>query len=199
MKKYIIGIDEVGRGALAGPITVGAVLIRTNHLNISSAYRSLGRLKDSKRLSAKQREAWFRYFKGHPMVEFAIARVYPRQIEKMNISRAANLAAHRAYKRLVAGCRSAAARSPIFLDGGLFLGNGGQPKNAKTVIKGDEKIRAVAIASIVAKVSRDRSMHCLAAKYPAYGLGAHKGYGTKAHYKALKRHGPSEIHRMTFL
>jgi ribonuclease HII len=91
------------------------------------------------------------------------------------------------------------ANVSIFLDGGLFLGEGVQPKNAKTVIKGDEKIPAVAIASIIAKVHRDRFMVRLAKKYPAYGFEQHKGYGTKAHYKVLRKCGPLDIHRKMFL
>ena len=203
MKKYIIGIDEVGRGSLAGPIVVAAALVKG-----TIRVRRLGKLRDSKKLSPKQRMAWFAYFNGDPKIGFAVARVYPRRIEKMNISRAANLAAERAYKMLIAnrpafaetsaGKQSLVAKARVFLDGGLFLGNGEQPRNVKTVIKGDEKIPAVAIASIVAKVTRDRFMVRLAKKYPAYGFEKHKGYGTKAHYEALGKHGSCDAHRKTF-
>lgn len=117
----------------------------------------------------------------------------------MNISRAANVAALAAYKKLMRDHGPGIAHTKIFLDGGLFLGNGEQPKNAKTIIKGDEKIPAVAIASIIAKVTRDRFMVRLAKKYPAYGFEAHKGYGTKAHYKALNEYGSCSAHRRTFL
>ncbi len=210
-KKWIIGIDEVGRGALAGPVVVAAALMPARSVVVPSLARNLRKkisrearndkpqLRDSKRLSPKQRAAWFAYVKNAPAIDFAVARVYPRRIEKMNISRAANLAAFRACKRLMAGRGLRVANVSIFLDGGLFLGQGVQPKNAKTVIKGDEKIPAVAIASIVAKVHRDRFMVRLAKKYPAYGFDAHKGYGTKVHYKALKKYGPSDVHRRTFL
>lgn len=197
MKKYIIGIDEVGRGALAGPVVVAAVLIKDQRT--VRAHRELGKLKDSKKLSPKQRGAWLAYFKKNTAIDFAASRVYPRRIEKINISRAANLAAERACKKLIADHRLSVSRLRILLDGGLFLGNGEQPKNAKTIVKGDEKIPAVAIASIIAKVSRDRFMCRLAKKYPVYGFDVHKGYGTKVHYKALKKHGPSDMHRMTFL
>jgi ribonuclease HII len=198
MKKYVIGIDEVGRGALAGPIVVAAAKISPNRKS-RIANRPLGKLRDSKKLSPRQRAAWFAYLKDHPAVEFAIARIYPRRIERMNISRAANLAAERACKKLIADRKSLIVRSRIFLDGGLFLGNGEQPRSARTVVKGDEKIPAIAVASIIAKVTRDRFMVRLAKRYPAYGFEVHKGYGTKAHYKALRKHGSCDTHRSTFL
>ena len=211
---YVIGIDEVGRGALAGPVVVAAAILANGKWRMANG--CLGKLRDSKKLSPRRREAWFAYVTGNPAIEFAVARVYPRGIERMNISRAANIAAERACRKLimnhqlpvmklrsVAHSRELADKKTadvrIILDGGLFLGNGEQPKNAKTVIKGDEKISAVAIASIIAKVTRDRFMVRLAKQYPAYGFEKHKGYGTKAHYEALGKHGPCDAHRATFL
>lgn len=189
----VVGIDEVGRGALAGPVVVVAALVTGN----------FARLKDSKKLSAKQREKWYAYFIDHPQISFAVARVYPRQIEKRNISGAANLAALRAHKKLIAKNKKAVSGAKIFLDGGLFLGNGRakkeNPYHAKTIVKGDEKINAVAAASIIAKVHRDRFMLSLAKKYPQYGFEIHKGYGTKRHREALARAGASEVHRKNFL
>ncbi len=210
MKRCVIGIDEVGRGALAGPVVVAAALIKSVvPAKAGTQVYKLGKLRDSKKLSPKQRMAWLAYFKENPAIEFAVSRVYPHRIEKMNISRAANLAALKAYKKLIANRKSLAAKTRIFLDGGLFLGNGGKNPSTryarsgrmtvKTVIRGDEKIRAIAIASIVAKVTRDRFMVRLAKKYPAYGFEKHKGYGTKMHYKALRKHGPCDVHRATFL
>jgi ribonuclease HII len=117
----------------------------------------------------------------------------------MNISSAANLAALRACDTLIKSHGPRIKNVRIFLDGGLFLGRGAQPANAKTVVKGDEKIPAVAAASVIAKVARDRFMVRLAKKYPAYGFDAHKGYGTKAHYGALRHDGPSPAHRLTFI
>lgn len=198
--RWVVGIDEVGRGALAGPVVVAAAALPCG---FAPRNRALGALKDSKKLSARQREAWAEYFTQSAV--FAVARVYPRQIEKLNISKAANLAAGRAFGRLCAvggghrsGTNGTRANGRIFLDGGLFLGNGRQPKNAKTVIKGDEKITAVKIASIVAKVHRDRLMRRLAKKYPHYGFEIHKGYGTAAHRRAIKKYGPCPAHRLTF-
>ena len=188
---YIVGVDEVGRGALAGPVVVATVCVPRGLRLVNF---KLGKLKDSKKLTPRQRGKWFEYFRNNPDINYALARVYPRTIERINISAAANLAAARAYKRL----RATSAKHRVCLDGGLFLGNGAQPRNARTIIKGDEKIRAIAAASIVAKVSRDRAMVRLAKKYPAYGFEKHKGYGTKKHFTALKRWGLSEAHRKSF-
>jgi ribonuclease HII len=196
--KFIIGIDEVGRGALAGPVVVCAAMVAGGGQFLAGAIHHRGKLKDSKKLSPKKREAWFAYFKNHPQITFAVARVYPRGIERLNISQAANLAAKRAYERLVADQKAPVAPHKIYLDGGLFLGKDEQSKNAKTLIKADEKITAVKIASIIAKVYRDRFMVRLAKKYSGYGFDVHKGYGTKAHYRALKNYGLSDVHRKTF-
>lgn len=205
--KWIVGIDEVGRGALAGPVVVAAAMMpRGLKINV----KKLGALKDSKKLSKKRREAWARYFKDHRNVAFTFARVYPRGIESMNISAAANLAALRAFRRL-SGAYRLRPSVFVFLDGGLFLGNGGRsggrlgshskgyPKNAKTIIKGDEKITAIKIASIVAKVHRDRFMCRLAKQYPVYDFEVHKGYGTESHRRAIKKYGSCEAHRLTFI
>jgi len=194
-----IGIDEVGRGALAGPVVVvAAAIIRTARFATE-----LGTLKDSKKLTVKQRERWYAHFVTHPQIFFAIARVYPRQIEKRNISQAANLAAKRALGRLATKGGSARSNTKIFLDGGLYLGNRGEQAakfpTAKTIIKADETIPAVAVASIIAKVYRDRFMTKLAKQYPAYSFEIHKGYGTKIHREAIRENGPCDVHRLTFL
>lgn len=209
---WTVGVDEVGRGALAGPVVVAVVALPTG---FRAKNANLGILKDSKKLSAKKREAWCEYFKSQPGLRYALARVYPRQIERRNVSRAANIAAGRAFLRLrkdVRGTGVITHKTTVFLDGGLFLGSGGhgyrhggnqrqQPAGitTKTIIKGDEKIPAIAAASIVAKVYRDRLMVRLGKKYPAYGFAVHKGYGTAAHRAAIRKHGPIAAHRLTFL
>ncbi len=196
-KNYIIGLDEVGRGTLAGPVVVCAVAI---HKGLKIQNKKLGELKDSKKLSSSQREKWVEYFKNHPEIIFTVARVYERKIEKINISCAANLAALRAYRLLVSRFKIHASR--VVLDGGLYLGSRKLQmanKFASTIIKGDEKIPVIAIASILAKVYRDKFMVRLAKKYPEYGLDLHKGYGTKIHLAAIKNFGPAKIHRLTFI
>lgn len=199
MEEVIVGIDEVGRGSLAGPVVVCVVAL-PKKLRIRK--KELGRLKDSKRLSVNQRKKWFKFFKDHSGVEYILAKVYPRRIEKINISRAANLAALNAYKRLadtIPALSRKNSKPEVFLDGGLYLGNGKNRLSAKTVVHGDQKIPAVMIASIIAKVKRDDFMKKLALKYPAYGFEIHKGYGTRGHYAAIKKFGPSEVHRRTFV
>lgn len=213
--RWVVGIDEVGRGALAGPVVVVAAALARGRAPRNGA---LGALRDSKKLTAPKREGWHAYLKelaksgrsggrrgatggrrgpAPPPVVFAIARVYPRGIERRNISRAANLAAMRAFGRLEKSLRLGRG-TPVFLDGGLFLGNGAV-RRGKTIIKGDEKIAAVKVASIVAKVRRDGMMRRLSRKWPAYGFDVHKGYGTASHMGALKLHGPCPAHRLTFM
>ncbi len=208
---YVIGIDEVGRGALAGPVVVVAALVPARRGTWLSArtVREFGKLKDSKKLTPHQREAWTSYFKSSGSgdraggVRFAVARVYPRGIERLNISRAANRAAARTLAVLARKYGIDPAKTPVFLDGGLFLGNRGLQASAfpraKTVVKGDEKIPAIAAASVIAKVTRDRFMVKLARRYPVYAFEIHKGYGTAAHRDALKKEGPCKAHRLTFL
>lgn len=203
----VIGIDEVGRGALAGPVFVAAVTL-PKELRIEN--REL-RIRDSKQLTPKAREAWFRYIKK-AKIPYTVRQVSPRVIDRINITKAANLAAERAFQRLTTRPTSR-RRSPggrarysllttnhvVRLDGGLFLGKRGKYPHARTIVKGDERIPAIALASIVAKVLRDRYMVRLARSYPEYGFDVHKGYGTRAHQKALRKHGPSKVHRLTFL
>jgi ribonuclease HII len=222
--RYIIGIDEAGRGPLAGPVVVGGV--RLNLKNKIS--KLLSGIKDSKKLSAKQREVWFAKLTAHHEITWAVARVYPKTIDRINISRATNLGAWRVYRALSANNESGANKrmerssannefetnkraekkcirkfvknslfvdGEVLLDGGLYL-----PKHIpqKTIIKGDEKIPVISAASIIAKVTRDRLMSRLHKKYPQYRFDIHKGYGTKLHRAMLKKYGRSEAHRKSF-
>lgn len=212
---YIIGIDEVGRGALAGIVTVGAVLMPAKFKIKKSKIKIP--LKDSKKLSPKQREQWFYYIKSlqenigvnqrrnprQSAIYYAVANVSPKTIDKINISNAANLAAEKAVRKLTnSKFISLKFEYDIFLDGGLYLNKNKlvnlKLKNLKTIVRGDEKIPAIALASIVAKVSRDRYMKKLHKQYPRYDFINNVGYGTKKHIKALKRFSPSPIHRKSF-
>ena len=134
-------------------------------------------------------------------ISFSVARIYPLQIDRTNISKSANKAAFLAYHRLLER-NKAFKNHQVLLDGGLYLKNkkeSGEVYSAKTIIKGDEKHLPIMIASIVAKVIRDRYMVRLAKEYPQYGFENHKGYGTREHRKALEKIGPSDVHRLTFI
>lgn len=186
--RITIGIDEVGRGALAGPVVLAAVWVMPP---FRWYHPALGRIRDSKKLTPRRREDWFRHLTTHPKLVWRVARVSHTVIDRINISKAANLGA----LRLV---RSLMSRRParVLLDGGLAL-PAGIPHRA--IIRGDERIPAIAAASIIAKVTRDRMMVRLGRAYPVYGFAAHKGYATVRHRNAIRRFGPSPNHRRTFL
>lgn len=211
---HIIGIDEVGRGPLAGPVTVGAILVPSN--SKFQALNSKLKLKDSKKLSPKQREEWFGWAKKtqkDKRLFYATASVYPKAIDRINISRAANRAAGEVIARVIkrSGIKPRQVKV-VYLDAGLrpfkkklstfppradqhLAGN----FKLETIVKGDEKIPVISLASIVAKVTRDRYMRKLHNRYPQYGFDTHKGYGTKKHLAALRKRGPCPHHRLTFL
>lgn len=215
--KIIVGIDESGRGPLAGPITAAALAvigpISNSKFLIAKQQRNFKFLKDSKKLTPKRREEFYGILTRHSRIIWATASVSPKTIDKINIASAANLAAKRAFKKIIPKIQSAKvlerpwqnfskrdlrSRSKIFIlfDGGLSFKS---EFPQETIVKGDEKIWTIAAASIIAKVTRDRKMRRLAKKFPRYGLEIHKGYGTKLHYQKLKKYGPSEIHRRSFL
>ncbi|OGF51446.1 ribonuclease HII [Candidatus Giovannonibacteria bacterium RIFCSPLOWO2_02_FULL_43_11b] len=182
MSKYIVGIDEAGRGPLAGPVTVAVVaILKNSKIKLPD--------RDSKKLSAKKREEWFQFFKDNPLLKYSVSSVSHSIIDKRGISYALRLAVRRSIEKLEFRPKM------ILLDGSLFAP---QEYNQKTIIKGDEKIPIIAAASIVAKVTRDRKMVRLAKKYPKYGFEMHKGYGTLTHRVMLKKYGLCEIHRKSF-
>lgn len=193
--KYVIGIDEVGRGPLAGPVVLAAVCI-PNGLRIQT---KIGKLKDCKKLLPKKREEWANYLRAHPKVKYALSRIYPRGIEKLNISQAANRAAYKACMRLISQNKLRFGEFKILLDGGLYPRSEKVTLLSQTVVRGDEKFTAIKIASIFAKVERDKYLVKLSKVYPQYGFEEHKGYATVRHRKALRKYGPTEIHRLTFL
>ncbi len=216
-EKYIIGIDEVGRGALAGNVVVAATAVPTklriknSELRIKKKTKNskslilnfkLAKLRDSKKLTSSQREIWFKYAKKELRLQYAIASVSPKAIDKINISEAANLAARKAFTLLIKNSEFRIKNCKVCLDGGLYLKSLKLKTwnlKSRTIIKGDEKISAISLASIIAKVSRDRQMKNLHKKYSQYGFEKNKGYGTKEHIKMIKKHGSSKIHRLTFL
>lgn len=177
----ICGVDEAGRGPLAGPVYAAAVILPRD-LEIPG-------LTDSKKLSDKKRRELFPIIQEQA-VAFGIGVASEKEIDEINILQATFLAMIRALEKL-------SVRPDLALIDGNRKTDFGVP--AKTVVKGDSLSASITAASILAKVSRDDYMMELAQKYPQYGFDIHKGYGTKAHYQALREFGPSEVHRMTFL
>ncbi len=188
---HIVGIDEAGRGPLAGPVAVGGVRIPQQFDK-----KFWKGIKDSKQLTAEERELWFalaQECKKNNELDFAVALVSEKVIDRHGIAYAIRLG----IKRVLKSLGISETESQIFLDGGIKA-----PKEFKhqlTVIKGDEKIPVVSLASICAKVVRDRRMVKLSKKYPEYNFAQHKGYGTQIHRDAIQKYGPIELHRMSFL
>ena len=204
---YVIGIDEVGRGALAGPVVV-AVVVATVNFKLQTPNSKL-KLRDSKKLTARQREIWFQYIKKSQKSKakgqrlyYKTASVSPKIIDKVNISQAANLAATRVLVRLMTNDKRLTTKKfSVFLDGGLSIKRSlvmSRKLLVSTIVRGDEKIPAITMASIMAKVSRDKRMRRLHKRYPQYDFINNVGYGTKKHIKAIKKFGPSPIHRKSF-
>ena len=183
---HIAGLDEAGRGALAGPVSVGAVILPNDKTLLAS---TLAGARDSKQLTPRKRESLAKPIM-ETSIEWAVGFATPREIDMQGIVRATRLAAIRALHQFTV--------SPQYLltDFRLELPQIDIPQTA--IIKGDAHCLSIACASILAKTERDALMRELDSQYPGYRLGKHKGYGTQAHRSALKRLGPSDIHRMSF-
>jgi len=188
--KYVVGIDEAGRGPIAGPVCVGLIIIKEKDQFL------LKGIRDSKKLSEKQREEWFKKIKSlkrEGKLDFSYKMISPQFIDKSGITKAITKAVHH--------CCSKVNKNPdsvkILLDGSLRAPD--KFKNQETIIGGDDKFEVISAASVVAKVSRDRVMVRLAEKSPYYGFEKHKGYSTKEHYKKIKKNGLSKAHRRTFI
>lgn len=186
--KLTIGIDEVGRGALAGPVVVAGISLQGRfHFKT----KALGSIRDSKKLSPQKREKWYRYLVSVPTLSWKISKVSPKVIDRINVTKAANLAASRTAKALL----PPNAQYKAVLDAGLVL-----PANIKhrSIVRGDERMGIIAAASILAKVTRDRLMRRLHRKDSRYRFDIHKGYGTRLHRTAIKKFGYSDFHRKSF-
>jgi len=220
-KKYkiIAGIDEVGRGPLAGPVIAAAITIQPARQSLrlrpmaggqfsifspsprqlawlrrASNFQFSNRcLKDSKKLSPKKREEVFEFLKKDPDVKWGIGRVSEKVIDRINIFQATKLSMQRAVKNL----EKKIQKKSDFL---LIDGNFGidLPISQQSFIKGDERIFLIKLASIIAKVTRDRMMLRYHKKYPQYRFDRHKGYGTRIHFEMLQKYGPCKIHRKSF-
>lgn len=179
--EIVCGVDEAGRGPLAGPVCAAAVILPRD-LEIEG-------LNDSKKLSDKRRRALFEQITAQA-VSYGIAFATEQEIDEINILQATFLAMRRAMERLT-------VRPSMALIDGNRETDFGLP--VRTIVKGDSLSANIAAASILAKVTRDDFMMQQAELYPQYGFDVHKGYGTCAHYDALRKYGPCPIHRRTFL
>lgn len=179
--QIVCGVDEAGRGPLAGPVCAAAVILPAN--------AEIPGLNDSKKLTDKRRRELFPVIK-EMAVAYGIGLASHEEVDEINILQATYLAMERALEQL-------SVRPELALIDGNRTKDFGIP--VQTVVKGDSLSASIAAASILAKVTRDDLMLQAAETYPQYQFDVHKGYGTKAHYAALTEHGPSPIHRMTFL
>jgi len=180
VEELVAGVDEVGRGPLCGPVVTAAVILDPS--------RPIKGLNDSKKLSEARREALFEEIREKALA-WCIARADVHEIDQLNILHATMLAMQRAVEGLSVTPKLA-----------LIDGNRCPKLNVPSapVVQGDAKVPAIAAASILAKVSRDREMQEMEAQYPGYGIGGHKGYPTPVHLEALRRLGPTPIHRRSF-
>jgi len=191
----VAGIDEAGRGALAGPVCVGVVLVpmdfdwRASFALVTR--RGVPRLRDSKQLTAQERDILYEHIIEHGRLRHAAAFVDAQTIDDIGIVNAANQAAAVALTALGMG----PSRVEVLLDAGLKV-----PEQwmQRSFVRGDETVPSISLASIVAKVSRDRLMEELSQNYAPYHFETHKGYGTLAHRRSIKKHGLSDIHRTSF-
>ena len=189
--RFLVGIDEVGRGPLAGPVTLCALCVKEDF-----DFEYFKGIKDSKKLSAQKREEWFgkmSQLRTAGLVSFALSSVSAEEIDSMGLSHCIK----KAIRTILDELTLSPLETEIRLDGSLYA-----PQEfifQKTIIKGDEKEPVISAASIVAKVTRDKMMTEYAEQYPLYGFDENKGYGTALHRKAIERYGISPIHRKSFL
>ncbi len=219
--KYVVGLDEAGRGPLAGPVVAAAVILQFSNdkFLIQEQIQNL-KIRDSKKLSLEKREEIYKVLTACPKIEWGIARISQKTIDRINIFEATKLAMEKATINLIKKLNKNRDKScskihdreildkPCFLilDGNFKLDLideklevGGKIKfRQKPIIKADEKVLSAMIAGIFAKVYRDRIMKNYAKKFPEYGFEKNKGYPTKKHLLAIKKYGPSPTHRKTF-
>lgn len=188
--RYLIGIDEAGRAPLAGPVAVGAAMVRSGF-----DWSLVGGIRDSKKMTPISRARFYLrmlQMRRDGILNFSVAYASHEMIDEIGMTKAVHFAIERALRALEADPQE----SSVFLDG--LLSAPEIFKYQQTIIGGDDVLPVISMAAIAAKVSRDRLMRRLARQYPLYGLDVHKGYPTRAHREAIAVHGLSKIHRVSY-
>lgn len=193
--RVLVGVDEVGRGPLAGPVVAAAVAIRLSGEALAEEFMKLG-VRDSKLIAPKKREKIYDIVTTHASVQWGVAVVDEQTIDRINILQASLLAMKHATDAMM-GKQSMAHQPYLYIDGRDIIPD--MAVDQKAVIRGDATVFSIAAASIIAKVTRDRMMDAYAKIYPQYHFEQHKGYGTKLHFSCIAEHGPCPIHRKSFL
>lgn len=191
---YFIGVDEVGRGPVAGPVCVCALYISSENLKKVLEEVKIP-LRDSKKLTEKMREKWFTKiteFADQGLLKYILTKASAREIDEKGIA----VCIKACVKNSVVKLGVDKQNTKVLLDGGLFVG---EDFIEESFIKGDENLPVISLASIVAKVLRDREVSEFAKEYPQYGFEKHKGYGTKFHMDAISKYGLTDLHRKSFL
>jgi len=184
----VAGIDEAGRGPLAGPVVAAAVIFNYQFpISNKFSIKQFSKINDSKKLSEKQREAFYEILTNNENIKWGVGIVSEKIIDKINILEATKLAMQKSFEKLDADV--------LLIDGNFKIHCA---TKQKSIIKGDQKVFSISAASIIAKVTRDRIMQKYHKKYPLYGFDKHKGYGTKSHFANLEKFGACKIHRKTF-
>lgn len=207
---FVVGVDEAGRGPLAGPVVAAATMLRNNQYlitnnqinskvqisndKVSDEVGMWNMIKDSKKLSEKRREEVFDFIMNNFYVGVGICN--HETIDRVNILEATFLAMKKAVGELRNQIKNKGSKIIILVDGDKMIPNFSEEQ--KAIIGGDKLVKSISAASIIAKVTRDRMMNEFDKKYPVYQFAKHKGYGTKIHIEALKQNGPCKIHRRTF-
>lgn len=187
----ICGVDEVGRGPLAGPVAAAAIIISAELFKDPSKFKGIN---DSKKLSVKSREKWYEILTKCEKIKWGAGIVSEKIIDEINILEATKLAMAEALKKMVR--RPADMPDFLLIDGNFTLDI--PDLNQKAIPRGDAKVISIAAASIIAKVTRDRLMRQYHEDYPEYGFDKHKGYGTAVHIEMIRKYGPCPIHRRSF-
>ena len=187
--KWFVGIDEAGRGSLAGPLSFGAVAVRLDDLS------ALSGVKDSKRMAPRVRENWHERLVSNDKVHTLYGEVGQDKIDKYRMGKVIPYGSRAIAKRMFNKLGADENKVLVLLDGSL---EAPYWMRQMTIIDGDDMVSVISAASVIAKVRRDRAMRTLHCRYPKYGFNRHKGYGTKVHREAIRQHGPSEIHRKSF-